>query len=104
MAGGTSRPQGKSGENIIHVGIVRFRVNGEGNLRLSLHSLQNTRSVTHPNPLVMATNTDVEPTKLFNFMNQRIALQITTTDIDEYFRINRIVIFDKPVFTDYPRS
>lgn len=89
--------------NITHVGVVRFRVVGEGNLRLSLHSLQDVKSAVNPNPLVMSETTDREPTKLFDFMSQRMSLKFQTTEKDEWFRIDRIVIFARPVFTDYPR-
>jgi len=37
-----------------------------------------------------------------NFMEQRASFQITTISQDEYFKINRIVIFSKQVYTSYP--
>lgn len=100
---GAARPSSSVGENITHIGAVRLRVTGEGNLTLSLHSLDDIKSVTNPNPVVMSTTTYVEPSKLFNMMSQRMRLKFITTEENEYFRINRIIIFAKPVFTDYPR-
>lgn len=100
---GAALSQGSGGEDLIHFGIFRFRVTGSGNLRLTLYSLDEEKSTTCPNPIVMSTTTRIEPTKLFNMITQRAKLKIQTTAIDEYFRINRIVVFAKPVFTDYPR-
>lgn len=103
MALGAASSQGSGGEDLIHVGPIRFRVNGSGNLRLSLYTLDNEKSITCPNPIVMQTTTRIEPTKLFNIITQRVKLKLSTTEINEYFKINRVVIFAKVVFTDYPR-
>jgi len=100
---GMAKTHGSSGENICHYGPVRMRVVGAGNLILSMHSLQNVKSATCPNAIVMTTTTDIEPHRLFNFMSQRASLRLGTTEIDEYFRINRIIIYAKEVFTAYPR-
>lgn len=99
---GVARRRGSSGENICHIDSIRMRVIGTGNLRLSLHSLQNVRSQVCPNPILMAAVTDIEPTRGFNFLSQRMALKVQTTEIDEFFRINRIIIFAREVFTSYP--
>jgi hypothetical protein len=100
---GAARPSNSLGENLIHVGAVRMRVVGSGDLILSLHSLDDIKSTTNPNPVVMTTSTNIEPSKLFNMIDQRIRLKLITTEEDEWFRINRIILYAKPVFTDRPR-
>ena len=100
--GAASRP-GSSGENIVHFGPVRMRVNGTGNLILSYHSLQGVKSAVCPNPIVMQEITDIEPHRNMHLVTQRASLKIQTTEIDEYFRINRIIIYAKEVFTAHPR-
>ena len=100
---GVARGRGSSGENICHLSAIRMRVIGVGNLKLSVHSLQDYKSKVCPNPIAMQTITDIEPHRGFNFMSQRMALKFETTEINEYFRINRIVIYAKEVFTMHPR-
>lgn len=86
---------------INHFGAIRFRVNGSGNLRLRLLSLDEVRTFTLV-PLIMANPTNIDPTRLSNFTEQRAQLEIKTTAIDETFNISRIVIFSKPVASSYP--
>jgi hypothetical protein len=78
-----------------------MRVVGSGNLQMTLYSLDDIRSQTLvPFPLTATTN--IQPFRLANFMEQRTALEVKTTLINEWFRINRIIIFSKPKFTMYP--
>lgn len=100
---GAAFSEPSSGEQISHFAAIRVRVNGIGNLKMSVYSLDDVRSKTLV-PLVMQTKTRIIPTRLVNFMEQRAAFELTTTEIDEVFRINRIVIFTKEVFTSYPGS
>jgi hypothetical protein len=101
MGLGTATSQGSGGEQIVHVGGVRMRVIGSGNLDLELLSMDSIRSSVLT-PLVLTPTTNREPTRLANFMDQRIALKVSMDELDEYFRINRIVVLIKPVFTEYP--
>lgn len=101
MPKGTAVQQGSSGEVISHVTGVRMRVTGSGNLKMTLFSLDDIRSqVLVPFPLTAATN--IEPFRLANFLEQRVALEVRTTEINEWFRINRIIVFTKAKFTMYP--
>lgn len=84
-----------------HVVAVRLRVNGSGNLKFALTDL-NQIQTQNLVPLAMQTLTRIEPTRLANFQSQRIRLELTTTEINETFRINRIIIFAKPVAVEYP--
>ena len=101
MAKGTARPAGSIAENIHHFGGVRMRVNGSGNLDMTLFSLQDVRSSVM-SVIKMANPTDREPFKLSNFITQRAALRCSTDEIGEWFRVNRIIIFMKEQWTEYP--
>lgn len=89
------------GEFIYHVAGVRLRVQGSGNLRMFLRTLDNIRSFTVL-PLVMAAATDKEPTRLGNLRSQRIQLELRVNEIDEHFKISKIIIFAKASGTDTP--
>lgn len=94
-------PRG-SGESIAHINAVRLRLVGSGTLNMTLKSLgvfeQELTGFT------MATVTDKQPTRLANFKNQRIALEVYTNEIDEWFKINRIILYVKPIAGEYPSS
>ncbi len=85
----------------IHYGAIRLRVNGNGLIRPTFTSFDNVDSYTCV-PLTMVANTAIEPTRLSNFITQRAFLKIETTAIDEIFKINRIIVFAKPIFTSFP--
>ena len=86
--------------NIIHFTAIRMRVVGQGNLNMTLFSLSDeTSQVLVPFPLGTGR---IMPTRLANFMEQMASLELETTEINDYFKINRIVIFTKEIFTSYP--
>lgn len=87
---------------INHFGIIRLRLNGLGNLRLRLLSLDEVKKKTLL-PLVMSSLTNKEPTRLANFTQQRAQLEVRTIEIDETFKISKVIIFIKPVATSYPQ-
>jgi len=103
MPTGSALSELSSGEQISHFAAIRIRLNGTGNLKMSVHSLDDVRSKILV-PFTMQTKARIIPTRLVNFMEQRAAFELTTTEIDEVFRINRIVVFTKEVFTSYPGS
>lgn len=86
---------------ITHYTAVRLRVNGTGNLKMKLLSLDEVYSQSLV-PLAMATMTNKQPTQLANFNQERAVLKIEITEINEYFEISKIIIFHKPVATGYP--
>ena len=101
MPKGAALSEMSSGENISHFAAIRVRVNGTGSLNMTVYSLDDVRSKTLV-PITMQASTRIIPTRLVNFTEQRAAFELSTTAIDEKFRINRIVIFMKEVFTSYP--
>ena len=94
-------PKFSDEELINHYGAVRMRVVGSGNLRMKLLSLDEVKSVTLV-PFIMEDPAWKEPTRLANFTQQRAQLEISTTNINDYFTISKIVIFVKPTATSYP--
>jgi hypothetical protein len=98
---GTATTEGSSGENVNHFGGVRMRVVGSGNLLMSFYSLDDVRSQTLV-PFSLSSSTRFEPFRLANFTEQRASLEIKTTVINEWFRINRVIIFARPVAVEYP--
>jgi len=90
-----------SGE-ILHCGATRFRVTGSGNLQLFLRSLDNSHNLQLTSIPMQAT-TNKEPLVLSNFSDQRVQLELRTTEINEVFNVSKIVVFIKPVATGYPQ-
>lgn len=101
MAFGAAGSGRSGGENISHFAAVRMRVTGSGQLQLTLSSLDN--EIVQPLvPITMQNTTSKEPTRLCNFTTQRCFIRLETTEKDEIFRINRIIVFAKEVATSYP--
>lgn len=103
MPKGAAISEGSSGESISHFAAIRIRVNGTGSLQLKVYSLDDVKFKILV-PLAMRTQARIIPTRLVNFMEQRASFELKTTVIDEEFRINRIVVFQKEVYTSYPGS
>jgi len=103
MGKGAAISEQSSGENISHFAAIRIRLNGTGNLKMSVFSLDDVRSKTLV-PFTMAQTARIIPTRIVNFTEQRASFELKTTEMDEVFRINRIIIFQKEVFTSYPGS
>jgi len=101
MPFGSSASEGSSGENLTHITAVRLRITGAGNLQMTLSSLDNVRSKTLK-PLKINNTTNIQPTRLCNFIEQRTMLEGFTTEINEIFRINRVILFVKEIYTSYP--
>lgn len=90
------------GENINHFNAIRVWVTGSGNLKPKLYSLSDVKT-KDLSPIVMEAAAYKQPTVLTNFSQQRAALELKTTEINETFAISRIIIFAKPVATSYPQ-
>jgi hypothetical protein len=84
-----------------HVVGVRLRVTGAGNLQSRLSGLNDIVQDTLEDIPMQATNR-LEPTVLANIQNQRIRYELFTTELNETFVIKRIIIYAKPVATEFP--
>jgi hypothetical protein len=93
--------KGGNGEFEHHVVGVRLRLTGNGNLVLTLKSLDDilTQQLVD---VPMTATARIEPFRLANFQSQRIRLRGETTEIDEVMQIRRVIIFAKPVAAEYP--
>jgi hypothetical protein len=91
---------GSGEQDILHFGAVKFRVNGTGSLQLRFLSLDSVDTLTLV-PLTMSLLPARQPTRLCNFISQRGMLEGKTTVINEVFRINKIILFSKPLWTEY---
>jgi hypothetical protein len=101
MPKGTARPTGSSGEAISHINMVRLRVTGNGSLKLALLSQQDvSRQQLHDIPL--SARTAIQPRTLANFKEQRAKLEIGTNTINDYFRINRIILYSRYFASEFP--
>lgn len=94
---------GPSQDNINHYTALRMRIIGNGNLAMTMYSQDDIYSTTLV-PFTMKASTNIRPTRLMNFQHQRAYLKGSTTSINEWFRINKIVIYAKEVFVDYPNG
>jgi hypothetical protein len=103
MPQGAVISEGSSGESISHFAAIRIRLVGSGNLLMKVFSLDDVRSKTLV-PFAMLPGNRIIPTRIVNFVEQRASFELKTTVMDEKFRINRIVVFSKPVFTSFPGS
>ncbi len=103
MPKGAALSETSSGENISHFAAIRVRVNGTGDLLMTIYSLDDVKSKELV-PFVMQTLNRRIPTRIINFVEQRASISLRTEEIDDYFRINRIVVFTKEIFSSFPGS
>jgi hypothetical protein len=103
MALGAVSSEQSSGESTSHFGSIRIRVNGVGKLRLSAYSIDDLNSKILV-PLDMAPKNRYSITRLVNFVEQRASFELKTININERFRLNRIIIFSKELYKSYPGS
>ena len=92
---------GGSQDNINHYTSVRMRIIGSGQLDMVMFSQDDIYSSTLF-PFTMQALTNIRPTRLMNFQHQRAYLKGSTDVSGEWFSINKIVIYAKEVFSDYP--
>lgn len=90
-----------SQDNIVHYTSVRMRIIGSGQLDMTMFSQDDVFSSVLL-PFTMAATTNIRPTRLMNFQHQRAYLKGSTNVINEWFQINKIVIYAKEVFVEYP--
>lgn len=88
-------------DNIVHYTSVRMRIIGNGQLKMTMFSQDNIYSSVLL-PFTMQATTNIRPTRLMNFQHQRAYLEGKTDSILQWFKINKIVIYAKEVFVDYP--
>lgn len=95
------------GEAINHFNGVRIRVVGAGDLQVNVYSLDDVGETPSDTPVevlvpyTMSANTNRQPTLLANTKEQRASFEFKVTEINEWFQIERIVVFMKPLYTSF---
>ncbi len=89
-------------ELINHFAGVKLRLNGVGDLLMTVYSFDESKSSVLL-PLTMSNTPGREPTRLMNFMTQRIKIKFTTDMIDEVVKINRVLLYARPTYAEYPQ-
>jgi hypothetical protein len=103
MPFGAILSEGSSGESVSHFGAIRVRVYGTGQLLMSAFSNDDVKYKTMV-PFKMAKLNRITPTRIVNFVEQRASFELKVTNPNEFFRIQRIIIFSKVSATSYPGS
>jgi len=101
MALGAALSEQSSGESTSHFASIRVRVDGIGQLRMAVFSLDDIKSKALV-PFPMALKNRFSPTRLVNFVEQRATFEFKTIEKGEKFKINRIIIFSKELYRSYP--
>lgn len=86
---------------ILHAGMVRMTISGEGDLKTSLLSNASVESVLTDYEL--EDNPDRMASLLSNFEKQKIQVKVGTVEFGEHFQLNNIIVFVTPVSTGYPQ-
>lgn len=92
------------GDTVNHYGIIRMRVQGSGELKLTLMSLPDESDIQEQFvcPSIVLPNQRKFPTVLSDYKSMGAQLEIRTTEIDEVFQIGMISIYSIPIATTYP--
>ncbi len=101
MALGAITSEGSSGENIQHFSTLRIRVLGQGNLKMRAYSLDDVKTKDLV-PFTLKLLNRIEPNRIVNVVEQRVSFELWTEEVDEWFRINRIIVYAKEIFTSHP--
>lgn len=92
---------GSGVDNITHFGGIRVRVNGTGSLICKWKGYDDASEyVMRPLPMSPTPGRVLE--RISNFQSQRAQLELKTEVINEYMRVNRIVLWVKEVASSYP--
>lgn len=87
--------------NILHFGAVRLRAIGSGNLIPTFYSMDKVSS-SELVPIVLSNSSLKDPTRLGNFVSPYTILRLETRAINEVFKINRVTIYVKQMYTSFP--
>jgi hypothetical protein len=93
--------RGSRGEIISHFTGVTMRLVGDGEFKMRLSTFEDA-AYQDLLPFQMSSTPGREPFRLANFNAQRTSFKGYTTDIDEVFEVNRIVLFGKDLWAEYP--
>ena len=101
MAKGAITSEGSGGENVQHISHVRVRAIGQGQIFLSVASLDYIKQKTLV-PIVLQSVNRKTSDRLVNFVEQRASFTFHTPELNTYFRISRIIVYMKEIYTSHP--
>jgi len=101
VAKGAISSEGSSGENIQHFSTLRIRMVGTGDLLAVVHSMDYVKQ-KELLALHIFDKTRVQPNRIVNFVEQRASFEFAHVTMDEFVKINRIVIYMKEIYTSHP--
>jgi len=101
MARGAISSEGSSGENVQHFSTIRIRATGQGKLNAMVHALDYEKSKQLVS-LPLQEKPRIQPNRIVNFVEQRASFSFFTTQMDDYVRINRIIVYMKEIYTSTP--
>ena len=87
--------------NITHFHSVNLRVVGFGNLNIEARTM-NDLTIQTMVPITMTATDSREEFRHVNFVSQKARFKFGVDNISEYFRVNKIVLWLKPIATQYP--
>lgn len=88
-------------ELVNHYGGVRLSVTGVGNLRLKLYSKDEIK-ISPLISLPLNIQDNKSPTRISNFTQQKAKLEVRVSELNETFKINKMIVFVRPVAKSYP--
>jgi hypothetical protein len=91
----------QSAGEILHFSMVRMRVIGSGNLRLTIMPLDGIASEIL-SPLALSSATSAEKDVLTSVRSQYAQIEVKTTHLNDKFTISRLRILVKPSMASYP--
>lgn len=86
---------------LIHFAAIRMRIIGEGNVQQFIRSLDDV-NIYQMVDLSLAFKSNIEPTTLSNYIDQRGQFEFRTVEIDEIINLSSIRIYIRPIATGYP--
>lgn len=101
MSKGASASEGSGGDNVQHFSTVRIRATGQGELRILVRSLDDVRRKFLV-PLKLEAASRIIPNRIVNFVEQKACFEFSTTQLNEYVRVNRIIVYMKDIYTSTP--
>lgn len=87
-------PPSSSGDALNHYAALRLRINGSGNLDVTLYGIDDAPLAIPPFVLI-STSPSLEFTRLVNFINERLSIKLSMDTAGEWFKLFRAVVFGK---------
>jgi hypothetical protein len=94
-------PQDSKGE-VFHHGGARFRVYGQGNLSLTVTTLDSSVVQTLPS-IPLRTTPGEYPFRSYNLQSEKVTLRGTLVNFDEYLTITKIWVFVRQLWLTRPQ-